>query len=77
MTNTKVMSGFMELTPDMQAEFDRIKRIIEESYCSFGFTPIDMPVLERSEIFLAKADGKIVDSRGAARLLDRVSAVFA
>lgn len=37
-TNTKVMSGFMELTPDMQVEFDRIKRIIEESYCSFGFT---------------------------------------
>ena len=31
MTNTKVMSGFMELTPDMQVEFDRIKRIIEES----------------------------------------------
>lgn len=58
MTNTKVMSGFMELTPDMQVEFDRIKRIIEESYCSFGFTPIDTPVLERSEILLAKAGGE-------------------
>ena len=46
---------FTELTPDMQVEFDRIKRIIEESYCSFGFTPIDTPVLERSEILLAKA----------------------
>jgi len=57
-TNTKVMSGFMELTPDMQVEFDRIKRIIEESYCSFGFTPIDTPVLERSEILLAKAGGE-------------------
>jgi histidine--tRNA ligase len=56
--NTKVMSGFMELTPDMQVEFDRIKRIIEESYCSFGFTPIDTPVLERSEILLAKAGGE-------------------
>jgi histidine--tRNA ligase len=39
----------------MQVEFDRIKWIIEESYCSFGFTPIDTPVLERSEILLAKA----------------------
>lgn len=58
MINTKVMSGFMELTPDMQVEFDRIKRIIEESYCSFGFTPIDAPVLERSEILLAKAGGE-------------------
>ena len=48
----------MELTPDMQVEFDRIKRIIEESYCSFGFTPIDTPVLERSEILLAKAGGE-------------------
>lgn len=51
-------SGFMELTPDMQVEFDRIKRIIEESYCSFGFTPLDTPVLERSEILLAKAGGE-------------------
>lgn len=58
MTNTKVMSGFMELTPDMQVEFDRIKRIVEESYCSFGFTPIDTPVLERSEVLLAKAGGE-------------------
>lgn len=56
--NTKAMSGFMELTPDMQVEFDRIKRVIEESYCSFGFTPIDTPALERSEILLAKAGGE-------------------
>ncbi|MDO4781356.1 MAG: histidine--tRNA ligase [Candidatus Saccharibacteria bacterium] len=58
MVNTKAMSGFMELTPDMQVEFDRIKRIIEESYCSFGFTPLDTPVLERSEVLLAKAGGE-------------------
>ena len=58
MANTKVMSGFLELTPDMQVEFDRIKRVIEESYCSFGFTPIDTPVLERSDILLAKAGGE-------------------
>ena len=58
MINTKAMSGFMELTPDMQVEFDRIKRVIEESYCSFGFTPIDTPALERSEILLAKAGGE-------------------
>lgn len=58
MINTRVMSGFMELTPELQIEFDRIKRVIEDSYASFGFTPIDTPVLEKSEVLLAKAGGE-------------------
>ncbi len=40
MVNTKVIQGFMELTPDKQLEFDRIKTIISDEYKRFGFTPI-------------------------------------
>ncbi|MDR0855476.1 MAG: histidine--tRNA ligase [Christensenellaceae bacterium] len=56
--NTKVLPGFMELLPEMQIEFERIKTVIEDSYKSFGFSPIDTPVIERSESLLAKAGGE-------------------
>jgi len=44
----------MELTPHEQVEFDRIKSIIESTYHQFGFTSLDTPVIERSEVLLAK-----------------------
>jgi len=56
--NTRVLPGFMELLPEQQLEFDRIMRIIEEEYQRFGFTPLDTPVIERSETLLAKAGGE-------------------
>jgi len=52
------MTGFMELTPSEQLEFDRIKTVIEQEYARFGFTSIDTPVIERSEVLLAKAGGE-------------------
>jgi len=57
--NTNVLSGFMELLPHEQVEFDRIKNLIEETYQSFGFTPLDTPAIERSEVLLAKAGADI------------------
>jgi histidyl-tRNA synthetase len=48
------MSGFMELLPEEQVEFDRLKSIIETTYHQFGFTSIDTPNIERSEVLLAK-----------------------
>jgi histidyl-tRNA synthetase len=56
--NTSVLPGFMELLPEEQLEFDRIKSVIENVYRSFGFVPIDTPVIERSEALLAKAGGE-------------------
>jgi len=56
--NTRVLPGFMELLPKDQIEFNKIKQIIAEEYQKFGFTPIDTPVIERSEILLAKAGGE-------------------
>lgn len=58
MMNTTVMTGFMELTPDQQLEFDRMKNIIQAEYAHFGFTAIDTPVLERADVLLAKAGGE-------------------
>lgn len=56
--NTRVLPGFMELLPEQQLEFDKIMRVIKEEYQRFGFTSLDMPVIERSETLLAKAGGE-------------------
>ncbi len=55
---TRVLPGFMELLPNEQLAFNRIKQIIMEEYQSYGFTPLDTPVIERSETLLAKAGGE-------------------
>ncbi|MDR0222674.1 MAG: histidine--tRNA ligase [Oscillospiraceae bacterium] len=55
---TSVSPGFMELLPEEQLEFDRIKSVIEETYRGFGFVPLDTPVIERSEALFAKAGGE-------------------
>jgi histidyl-tRNA synthetase len=58
MINTSPLSGMMELSPAAQIEFDRLKGIIHHTYESFGYASIDTPVLERSEVLLAKAGGE-------------------
>ena len=52
--NTKVLSGFMELLPQEQIEFDRLKTLVESAFHKFGYTSLDTPVIERSEVLLAK-----------------------
>ena len=52
--NTKVLSGFMELLPEEQLEFDRLKALVASSFAGFGYTPIETPAIERSEILSAK-----------------------
>lgn len=56
--NTKPLPGMMELLPEEQLEFNRIMAIIQKNYEKFGFTPIDTPVIERTETLLAKAGGE-------------------
>jgi histidyl-tRNA synthetase len=48
----------MELLPDEQIEFDRIKSIIETTYKQYGFTTLDTPAIERSEVLLKKTGGE-------------------
>lgn len=57
-TTPRILSGFMELLPEDQLVFERMRKIIAETYESFGFVELDTPVLELSEILLAKAGGE-------------------
>ena len=54
----KTLPGFMELLPNDQIEFNDIKEKIRSSYEKFGFLPLDTPVIEASEVLLAKAGGE-------------------
>ncbi len=54
----RTLPGFMELYPDEQLEFNRIKNIIMNTYEEYGFYPLDTPVIELSEVLLAKAGGE-------------------
>lgn len=54
----RTLPGFMELKPNEQILFNQIKEKIEESYKKFGFLPLDTPILELSEVLLAKAGGE-------------------
>lgn len=55
--NTSPISGMQELTPEKQAIFDQLKNQIAKMYYSHGFLPIETPIIERTEILLAKAGG--------------------
>lgn len=54
----RTLPGFMELQPTEQVLFNQMKEKIEKSYERFGFLPLDTPVLELSEVLLAKAGGE-------------------
>ena len=54
----KTLSGFMELLPNEQILFNQMVDTIRASYEKFGFLPIDTPVIESSEVLLAKAGGE-------------------
>ena len=54
----RTLSGFMELLPGMQLQMDRIMEIIRSSYALYGFTPLDTPIIEASEVLLAKGGGE-------------------
>ena len=54
----RTLSGFMELLPERQVQFDRMVELLRRSYSLYGFTPLDTPVIEASEVLLAKAGGE-------------------
>jgi len=51
-------SGFNEYLPAEQIEFNRLLDIIRSTYEKYGFSPIDTPDVELSEVLLAKAGGE-------------------
>ena len=53
----RTLSGFMELLPGKQAQFERMLTILRETYSSYGFAALDTPVIEDAQILLAKGGG--------------------
>lgn len=54
----KVLKGFRDFLPASQILRDTLQEKITRVYRSFGFVPIDTPVLEYTEILLRKSNGE-------------------
>ena len=54
----RTLSGFMELLPQPQQQMERMMQILRETYALYGFTPLDTPIIEASEVLLAKVGGE-------------------
>ena len=54
----RTLSGFMELLPAAQEQMERMMQILRETYALYGFYPLDTPVLEASDVLLAKGGGE-------------------
>lgn len=70
----RTMAGVMELLPEDQARFDAMLAAIGETYASFGYVPLDTPVMEHTEVLLTKSGGDtekqvyLVQSTGARKM---------
>ena len=54
----RTLSGFMELLPEKQQQFEKMLDILRRTYASYGFAPLDTPVIEDAQILLAKGGGE-------------------
>lgn len=57
-TTPRIPSGFNEYLPAEQIEFNRLLDIVRSVYEKYGFAPLDTPILELSEVLLAKGGGE-------------------
>ena len=53
----RTLSGFMELLPAPQQQMERMMDVLRRTYALYGFTPLDTPLIEASEVLLAKGGG--------------------
>ena len=54
----RTLSGFMELLPQDQIKFNLMLETIRKTYELYGFLPQETPIIESSEVLLAKAGGE-------------------
>ena len=54
----RTLSGFMELLPDKQQRFEKMAQVLRSTYASYGFAPLDTPIIEDAQILLAKGGGE-------------------
>ncbi len=53
------LSGFMELLPSKQIIFDNYLEKIKQVFLNNSFLPLDTPILEYSDVLLAKSGGEV------------------
>ena len=58
MIEPAVLKGFRDSLPEEEIPKKRIIRILEDVFSSYGFVPIDTPVLEYTEVLLGKGGGE-------------------
>ncbi len=58
MIKPRTPPGVMELLPREQIAFQRMLDTIRQSFESFGFLPVETPVMELSEVLLTKSGGE-------------------
>ncbi|MEL4107033.1 histidine--tRNA ligase [Oscillospiraceae bacterium WX1] len=54
----RTLSGFMELLPERQALFDLMVAKLRDTFSLYAFTPLDTPLIEASDVLLAKGGGE-------------------
>lgn len=54
----RVLKGFRDFLPEAEIKRKKIQFILEEVFKSYGFLPIDTPVLEYAEVLLGKGGGE-------------------
>jgi histidyl-tRNA synthetase len=54
----KILKGFRDFLPATEEERRRVQAVLEKTFGSFGFVPIDTPVLEYTEVLLGKGGGE-------------------
>lgn len=56
--NPRLLKGFRDFLPEKELQRKKIVRILEKTFSSFGYQPIDTPVLEYREVLLGKGGGE-------------------
>ena len=54
----RTLAGFQELLPGRQMQMEKIMEKLRDAYSLYGFTPLDTPIIEASEVLLAKGGGE-------------------
>ncbi|POR01810.1 histidine--tRNA ligase [Alkalispirochaeta sphaeroplastigenens] len=54
----RILKGFRDFLPPAEIRRKELVRILEDSFRSFGFVPIDTPLLEYAEVLLGKGGGE-------------------
>ncbi|MDR1316434.1 MAG: histidine--tRNA ligase [Spirochaetales bacterium] len=54
----KILKGFRDFLPAVETGRKHVQAVLEKTFESFGFAPIDTPVLEYTEVLLGKGGGE-------------------